>query len=257
MSDLNTKLEYLQETKNLIKQSIINKGVSVSDSDTFRSYSNKIDSITSSTEPSWLSEVTNFNSLFANSKATSIILDSVSNTTKLTSLYRMFGKCFNLKSVDLSNLNTANVTNMEGLFFYCTALKNVTLGNFNTSNVTNMAEMFNNCRNLSELDLNSFDVSKVTSMSMMFVQSGLVSLDISSWNTNSLTNSNNMFYQCTKLQSINMKNFNPNNITSNNTMFGGVPTTVKIITNQTMADWLNTNFPDYTNIEIVTADWEG
>ena len=38
-------LEYLKETKEAIKEAIINKGVSVQDADTFRSYAEKIDSI--------------------------------------------------------------------------------------------------------------------------------------------------------------------------------------------------------------------
>lgn len=38
-------LEYLKETKEAIKEAIINKGVSVQDTDTFRSYAEKIDSI--------------------------------------------------------------------------------------------------------------------------------------------------------------------------------------------------------------------
>ena len=39
------KLNYLLDTKKLIKQAIINKNVKVSDTDTFRSYADKIDSI--------------------------------------------------------------------------------------------------------------------------------------------------------------------------------------------------------------------
>lgn len=39
------KLNYLLDTKKFIKQAIINKNVKVSDTDTFRSYADKIDSI--------------------------------------------------------------------------------------------------------------------------------------------------------------------------------------------------------------------
>lgn len=46
MGDIAGKLTYLAETKTLIKQAITNKGVTVSDSDTFRSYASKIDNIT-------------------------------------------------------------------------------------------------------------------------------------------------------------------------------------------------------------------
>lgn len=45
--DIDKKFEYLNETKNLIKNSIINKGVYVSNEDTFRSYADKINSIPS------------------------------------------------------------------------------------------------------------------------------------------------------------------------------------------------------------------
>lgn len=39
------KLNYLLDTKKLIKQAIINKNVEVKESDTFRSYASKIDNI--------------------------------------------------------------------------------------------------------------------------------------------------------------------------------------------------------------------
>lgn len=45
MGDIASKLNYLNETKSLIKQAIIDKGVAVSDTDTFRSYVDKIASI--------------------------------------------------------------------------------------------------------------------------------------------------------------------------------------------------------------------
>ena len=48
MGTVADKLEYLEGTKAAIKNSIINKGVSVSDSDTFRSYAEKINSISMS-----------------------------------------------------------------------------------------------------------------------------------------------------------------------------------------------------------------
>lgn len=52
MSDIATKLAYLNETKSLIKQAIIDKGVSISDTDSFRSYADKITSIEGGTTPS-------------------------------------------------------------------------------------------------------------------------------------------------------------------------------------------------------------
>ena len=45
MGKTSDKLNYLDETKQAIKQAIINKGVDVSDTDTFRSFANKIGEI--------------------------------------------------------------------------------------------------------------------------------------------------------------------------------------------------------------------
>ena len=45
MSSIINNLKYLKETKKLIQQAIINKGVLVEDKDTFRSYAKYIESI--------------------------------------------------------------------------------------------------------------------------------------------------------------------------------------------------------------------
>lgn len=45
MGTIADKLTYLSATKTAIKSAIVNKGVSVADSDTFRSYADKIASI--------------------------------------------------------------------------------------------------------------------------------------------------------------------------------------------------------------------
>lgn len=42
VQDLQDNLNYIEDTKNLIKQAIISKGQSVSDNDTFRNYKDKI-----------------------------------------------------------------------------------------------------------------------------------------------------------------------------------------------------------------------
>ena len=60
----------------------------------------------------------------------------------------MFGGCFSLTKINLSNFNTHNVTNMSGMFFECYSLTNINLFNFNTQNVTNMSYMFFGCYEL-------------------------------------------------------------------------------------------------------------
>lgn len=57
MGNISEKLEYLSQTQSLIKNAIISKGVAVEDSDSFRSYVNKINNISSS-DPNTLLNVT-------------------------------------------------------------------------------------------------------------------------------------------------------------------------------------------------------
>lgn len=57
MGNISEKLDYLSQTQSLIKNAIISKGVPVQDSDSFRSYANKINNI-SSTDPNALLNVT-------------------------------------------------------------------------------------------------------------------------------------------------------------------------------------------------------
>lgn len=47
---INSQLTYLEETKLLLKDAIINKGQNIQDTDTFRSYADKIDQISTLTE---------------------------------------------------------------------------------------------------------------------------------------------------------------------------------------------------------------
>ena len=45
MMSLSNKLDYLEETKAQIKNAIMQKGIQIADTDTFRSYANKISQI--------------------------------------------------------------------------------------------------------------------------------------------------------------------------------------------------------------------
>ena len=60
IEELNTQLEYLDETKGLIKQAIINKGQDIGENDTFRSFVQKINDIETGIDtaniPIWYSE---------------------------------------------------------------------------------------------------------------------------------------------------------------------------------------------------------
>ena len=144
------------------------------------------------------------------------------NTSKVTNMESMFGRCTALKELDLSSFNTSKVTNMLGMFSGCSSLITLDLSSFNTSNVeiiyrntTGNAGMFYNCSSLKELDLSSFNTSKITSMAAMFYNcTSLTSLDLSNFNTSNVTGMYQMFSGCSSLTSLDLSNFNTSNITS-------------------------------------------
>ena len=176
------------------------------------------------------------------------------NTSKVTVMQSMFNSCSNLKELDLSSFKTSNVTSMQQMFSNCSELTNLYINttNFDTSNVTSMMGMFGYCNALTEIDVSHFDTSNVTVMSGMFREcTKISSLDLSNFDTSIVTNMYYMFYGCYNLRVLNISKFSTQNVTNWAAMFGGVPTTVKITTNQSTKDWILDKFPTYTNITVV------
>ena len=169
------------------------------------------------------------------------------NTSNLTSMYCMFGRCTNLTSIvcnwdtskvidtaamfmncsslttlDVSKWNTSKVTNMASLFLGCKALTSLNLSNWNTSQVTTMFSMFTNCSSLTTLDVSKWNVSQVTIMSNIFhTCSSLTSLDVSNWKTSKVTNMAGIFQNCSSLTSLDLNNWDTSNATNMSNMFNG------------------------------------
>ena len=165
-------------------------------------------------------KVTSMNSMFKNSKASSLDLSNL-DTSNVTNMGRMF-KWSKIKELDLSSFNTSEVADMSEMFyeayatpldlssfdtrkvtnmstmFYSTDTTTINFGkNFNTSNVKNMHHMFLHA-NATSLDLSKFDTRKVTDMGGMFGWSKIKELDLSSFDTSSVTtyySTNAMFEQ--------------------------------------------------------------
>lgn len=198
MGTITDKLTYLDGTKTAIKEAIVSKGVSVSDTDTFRSYADKISSI--KYRPRFISfmEYTGVD-----------LIDELSNldTSNVTSMREMFHHCEAIETLDLRSLVTDKVTNMSYMFDTCLSLKSVDLSSFNTSNVSYMQYMFDECEALQSVDVSMFDTSKVKYFYCMFRNCTLLTtLDISNFDTTSLLNSDYMFYNCTNLKSLIINN---------------------------------------------------
>lgn len=89
MSNINNKLDYLDETKQLIKQAIIDKGQEVSDEDTFRSYVDKISDIETGNDTKDATATSNDilypeTAYISNGKVTGNIMPTYSSNTTLS-----------------------------------------------------------------------------------------------------------------------------------------------------------------------------
>ena len=89
MSNINNKLDYLDETKQLIKRAIIDKGQEVSDEDTFRSYVDKISDIETGNDTKDATATSNDilypeTAYISNGKVTGNIMPTYSSNTTLS-----------------------------------------------------------------------------------------------------------------------------------------------------------------------------
>ena len=216
------KLTKVLETKEAIRTSINNKGGTLTESDTFSSYSTAIDNIQTGSGENPLQEVLDnqegdgnpsCNRLFYYYKGTSLdnALKSL-DFSKVTSMSGMFYNCINLTSIPV--LDTSKITDMSTMFSSCSNLTTIPV--LDTSNVTNMSYMFGYCNHLTSMPV--LDTSKVTDMSRMFY-SCIILTSIPQLDTSSVTDMSQIFYNCWELKEIHMTGMKVNFNISASTKF--------------------------------------
>jgi len=200
--------------------------------------------------------------------------------TRLTDANDMFKFCYELTTINFGN-NTFGPFNMKNLFNFCEKLNHLDLRNFNVLS-RDLDYMFSGCKALNDLNITGWDVSHTNSFKGMFATcESLTRLDLSSWNTsyvqeygfdqmfmgcsnlewldisgfvkNAITHiPQGMFYGCTKLMYLDMSGFSfVNSLGYNYRTFDGVPANCLIyVKNQTAKDYLATNYPELTNVQI-------
>ena len=223
---ISDQITRLNNAKAAIKESIENKGVSVSSTaklDEYAALINNIETGSGSGGNPYYEDLfndrtnngLNFAYLLCYSSATSLDVSSL-DTSKATNMQHMFYYCNKLTSLDVSNFNTSKVKNMSYMFGFCNILTLLEgLNNFNTSNITDMSYMFYSCNNLATLDLSSFDTSNVTNMANMFYYcNNLTSIDVSSFDTSNVTNISYIFQNCNKLASLDLSNWDISKVTA-------------------------------------------
>lgn len=198
---LEEKLEHINETKLLIKQALVNKGIEISDTDTFRSYAGKINNISTENENNAIigeNLVATNTSTSENNRVLNnlIIKIPLIDTSGWKSTVSLFYGCINLEEVP--QLDTSNVTNMNRMFYNCKKITRVPL--LNTSNVVNTTYMFKDCEKL--IEIQGINTSLVTTMNYMF--DGCTSLEtIPELDMSSAKNISYLFTRCTNLRNIN------------------------------------------------------
>lgn len=105
--------------------------------------------------------ITSYSSMFRDTSVKGV-KSTNKNVTNMNSMFR--GS--QATSLDLSSFDTSSVTNMNSMFRESRATT-LDLSSFNTSNVTNMYAMFA-ASSTKTLDLSSFDISNDTDLRYMF-----------------------------------------------------------------------------------------
>ena len=197
-----SKLKYINDTKQLIKQSLIYKGEDISNSDTFRDYVNKINNL-HTTAIDW----TDIG--YYNDEPLDIIDDGYDyaveiqqNWQNISNLSEKFSEDRDMKYMPL--VDTSNATNMSKFMYNCYRLE--TLPELNTSNVTNMSYALYNCRALKTVP--NIDFSNVTNLSYAFYyNTSLEYFEANSIDTSKVTNWSYTFAGCNKLSETEINKF--------------------------------------------------
>lgn len=212
------KINYLNGTKAAIKEAIVNKGVSVSDSDTFRSYAEKIGDIeggsvfTIKNQPILAdNDVETSNEHRIQNIITKIDLSDVvfdidgwgKEGNALDAAY-MFENFINLTSVKFPA--DCQIYSFDSAFSGCKSLQSIDLSSLDLSILYGTAYMFQGCASLTSVTFPSTQVQSGNnsySVAMFNSCSSLTTVDLSQV-TFETDDFSNMFAFCSSLQSLSL-----------------------------------------------------
>lgn len=168
-----------------------------------------------------VSEIETLAELFSNLNNVVTIDITGWETSKVTSMYRMFNDCYSLERIiGIDDLDVSSVENMSYVFWNNAKLASLDLSKWNTHNVYSMAVMFYNCIKLEEIvGIENFDLSKTSNINAMFKEcNALKKLDLSKWAVSAVQHVEQLFFACTNLEELNLSNWKLN-VSSSEYMF--------------------------------------
>lgn len=198
MGTIAEKLTYLEGTKSAIKDAIIAKGVEVTDTDTFRSYAEKIESIEAGGSCESQSKEINItdNGTRVVTPDEGYLLDQVTVTTNVTTgkpelpngisfedstwttfdtdpydwsqIYSgtdMFNKCTQLQTLTGTGIENAYFLDMYRMFNHCSNLTSLPALQGKPSTIE---YLFDSCSKLNEVDLSKVDFSDTVNIAAAF-----------------------------------------------------------------------------------------
>ena len=157
---ISDKLVRLNEVKQQIKQSIIDKGVTVADDTPFSGYATKIGEISGGGgEPAtkfgasvdtWLGNVDENGVLQATTWTGALNFAGVKRITSFGLVHAFYG-CDGITSVNLGSLTTVESYGLQNAFYNCTELASVDLSSLTTVGSSGMRQTFYNCKKLTKI----------------------------------------------------------------------------------------------------------
>ena len=180
----------------------------------------------------------------------SIEFPSSFGKNNLKNICGLFGKCYNLTKIDLSNLNTENVDDMSFMFEECVNLETILVNpdKFIAKKATKMSNMFNRCCKLKKINL-TFNPENVNFTSFMFNEcQQLEEVDLSKMKISEKANIVHMFDGCENLKEINLSSFNITDKNTMNNMFDNMKNIKKIIVNENYINEFKNNFKSIESI---------
>ena len=260
------ELNKVLNIKKQIKQSIINRGVEITDTTPFADYPSKIDSIPDNYDNGYSAGLDEgYSNGYSDGYGTGYEEGSANGgdpyyeelynlrTNNGTNMASMFARTSG--ELDLRNLDVSKVTNMMYMFDNSSA--SVNIDGWDTNNVTNMSYMFYSFTG--SIDVSKLDTSKVTNVGFMFYYANINKITLDGLSFPSAKSLGNMFYSATGT-TLDLSSWDISNITDMDSIFNGTRFTKIDLTgwNTSKVTNMSNIFNTYDNPleKLIIPDWD-